>query len=311
MIFKGIYVKIRLKKGVKEGAFMLAENLLNEIGFSAEQMEKYREYKVLIGEKLEGICKGYMQGEIPFANAIEKAHLLEGLRKYTINIMFVLECTSYLLQKYNQKGVSKEIFINSMKDIKYKLDEALGMYNVFGIEPINWYERFLDMRRVALGRLQFNVAEFEQEDITVKGHTVKKGDFVLACHIPSAGQLKPEMCEESFKMAYDFFKDKVSNGILPVTCHSWILYPPYRNVFGENSNTGDFIRNYQIIKTEKTQDFVDAWRVFGRCFDGDITKLPQETTMQRNFINYIEKGGSFGAGLGLILLDGKRVITRK
>ena len=49
----------------------------------------------------------------------------------------------------------------------------------------------------------------------------------------------------------------------------------------------------QIIKTEKTQDFVDAWRVFGRCFDGDITKLPQETTIQRNFINYIEKGGSF------------------
>ncbi len=291
----------------------MVANILTEIGLSAEQQEKYLQYKAIIGDKLFDLAKKYMQCEISFADAVEKAHLQisEKLHKYTINALFVIECMPFLLEKYNKQSISQEIFINSMKDLKYKLDETKRVDGIFGIEPIFWYERFLDMRRFAFGRLQFNVAEFEHEDTTVNGYTVKKGDFVLACHIPSAGPLKPEMCEQSFKMAYEFFKDRVSGGILPVTCQSWLLYPPYKSVFGETFNTADFMRNYEIIKTEETEKFKDAWRVFSMHFDGDVKKLPKETTMQRNFINYIEKGGSFGVGAGLALLDGKSVITRK
>ncbi len=292
---------------------MTVQNIIEKIGFSAEQQKSYFEYKSLVGDRIFNSAKAYMQGEIAFSEAIEKAHLLqnENLHQYIINALFVIECLPFLLEKYNRKNISPEIFINSMKDLKYKLDEAKKVYGVFGVEPIAWYERFLDMRRFAFGRLQFNIAEFEEDDITLSGYTVKKGDFVLACHIPSSGPLKPEMCKESFCMAYEFFKDKISSGILPVTCHSWLLYPPYQAVFGENSNTGEFIKNFEIIKVFETEQFEDAWRVFGINFDGDIAELPQNTSMQKGFAEYIKQGGSFGVGLGIILLDGKNVLTRK
>ena len=292
---------------------MTIENIIEKIGFSKEQREKYFEYKTLAGNKIFDLAKAYMKGEIAFGEAIEKAHLLDGedLHKYTINTLFVIECLPFLLEKYREKDVSEEIFINSMKDLKYKLDEAYKVYGVFGVEPIAWYERFLDMRRFALGRLQFNVAEFEEDDTTIKGYPVKKGDFVLACHIPSAGPLIPKMCIESFNTAYEFFKDKVSGGILPVTCSSWLLYPPYKSVFGENSNTGEFIKNFEIVKAWQTEKFEDAWRVFGMHFNGNVDNLPTETSMQKGFVEYIKQGGSFGAGLGVILLDGKEILTRK
>ncbi len=292
---------------------MIVESIIEKIEFSKEQQEKYFEYKTLAGNKIFDLAKAYMQGEIAFSEAIEKAQSLESedLHKYTINALLVIECMPFLLEKYREKGVSEEIFINSMKDLKYKLDEAKKVYGVFGVEPIGWYEGFLDMRRFAFGRLQFNVDEFEEDDTTIKGYTVKKGDFVLACHIPSCGPLKPEMCVDSFNKAYEFFKDEVSGGILPVTCHSWLLYPPHKAVFGDNSNTGDFIKNFEIIKTHKTDTFDNAWRVFGMHFDGDVNKLPKETSMQKGFAEYIKQGGSFGAGLGVILLDGKNVLTRE
>jgi len=292
---------------------MLVEVIIEKIGFSAEQQKEYFEYKSLAGNKIFDFAKAYMKGEISFLEAIEKAHLLqnENLHKYTLNALFVIECMPFLLEKYREKSVSEEIFINSMKDLKYKLDEAYRVYGVFGVEPITWYERFLDMRRFAFGRLQFNIDEFELDDVTLNGYTVKKGDFALACHIPSAGPLKPEMCKESFNMAYNFFKDKAMNGILPVTCYSWLLYPPYKTVFGDNSNTGDFIKNFKVVDVQETLDFSDSWRVFGMNFDGEVSKLPQDTTMQKSFVEYINQGGSFGCGYGLALLDGKNVLTRK
>ena len=287
---------------------MLAKNLLQDIGFTAEQQEKYFYYKNLAGDKLEKPADDYMTGKTDFATALKTAQSFENkdLHIYTLNILFVLECTSYLLDKYIEKGIDKEIFITSMKDLKYKLNECLAVTGIYGTNVVEWYERFLDLRRVALGRLQFNVAEFEEEQATIDGYTVKRGDFVIACHIPSAGPLKPELCEDSFKRAYEFFKDKVNDGVLPVTCDSWLLYPPYKDVFGENSNTGKFIKYFTVIENHKTEKFEDAWRVFNMDFDGDVNKLPNDTSMRRAFIEYINQGGGFGCGYGLALLDGKK-----
>lgn len=283
---------------------MLVENLLGEIGFTDEQQREYFKYETAIGEKIEIYACKYMTGEISFKDAVENARKFKdnGLHIYTIDLLFVLRCTSYLKEKYQKNGISLEIFINSLKDVKYKLDECINVKNVFGISFVDWYERFLDLRRFAFGRLQFNYSYLEKEDITVNGYTVKKGDFVLYCHIPSAGPLKPELCEQSFKMVYNFFKDKTKDGILPIICESWLLYPPYKSVFPENSNTSEFIKNFVIVDTLKDENYGDAWRIFGTDFDGNADKLPQNTSMQKAFVNYIKNGGSFGEGIGVILL---------
>ena len=147
--------------------------------------------------------------------------------------------------------------------------------------------------------------------VTVDDFTLNKGDFVLRCHIPSGGPLKPELCRESFQIAYEFFTDRLKDGILPIVCRSWLLYPDYTDVFGENSNTVDFAKNFKIISVHETEGFDEAWRVFGVDYEGDVSKLPTDTTLQRNFIEYIKEGKAFGGGTGVLLFDGKEVLTRR
>ena len=65
----------------------------------------YFEYKTLAGNNIFDFAKSQMKGEISFLEAIEKAHLLqnENLHKYTVNLLFVIECMPFLLEKYREK----------------------------------------------------------------------------------------------------------------------------------------------------------------------------------------------------------------
>lgn len=292
---------------------MLVSNLLSEIGFTREEQEQYSNYKKIIGNAVSEPAKCYMLGKTGFEDAVSLLDeiAIDGVHKYTVHLLFLLECTSYLLDNYIAKGIDKSIFVNSMKDIKYKLDECIKVKNVFGIFVLNWYRGFFEMTRFALGRLQYDIMVHRGEELEISGYKIKDGDFKLNCHIPSAGPLTSEKVNESLRIAYDFFKDRLGGRILPIRCSSWLLYPPYIKVFGENSNTTGFVRNFEVYFVKKTDNFSDAWRVFAVDFDGDIKKLPSETSMQRSFIDYIKNGGTFGTAKGIILFDGENVLTRK
>lgn len=292
---------------------MLVKNLIYEIGFTEDEQRAYDTYKNMIGDRMEAYAEAYMHGNISFSEALAEVRKFQScsLHQYTIDLLFILDCTSFLLEKYEAAGISKDIFINTMRDIKYKLAECIRVKNVFGTFVVEWYEGFLCLERIALGRLQYDISTHTKDAVAINDYTINKGDFILGCHIPSAGPLKPELCIESFKMAYEFFENRLNNGILPITCCSWLLYPPYQEVFGESSNVADFARNFEIVDFQNEETFSDAWRVFGMEFDGDTNRLPAGTTMQRNFIDYMKKGHSYGVATGFALFDGESVLTRK
>lgn len=295
---------------------MLIKNLMNEIGFTMGEQNEYYEYKNLIGSRMDSYAEDFMHGKISFNEALDAVHKFQSceLHQYTIDLLFVLECTSFLLEKYESNGISKKIFIDTMKDIKYKLEECIKVKNIFGIFVVNWFEYYFYIKRIALGRLQYDISTYSGDEIKIKGYTIHEGDFVLRCHIPSSGPLNSELCMESFKMAYNFFHDKLNNGILPIMCCSWLLYPQYREVFGEKSNIVAFASNFEIVYVQNKEKFDDMWRVFSvECDSSDINinDLSSNTTMQRNFIQYMKKGYSFGTATGVLLFDGENVLTQK
>ncbi len=289
---------------------MLVPNLLCEIGFTKEEQETYCYYKNMIGKTVDEPARKYMLGITSFEETVESLNC-ECINQYTLHLLFLLECTSYLLDNYTLNGIDRNIFVDSMKDIKYKLDECKKVKNVFGTFVVNWYKGFFEMTRFALGRLQYDVTVHVGDSFELDGFAVKEGDFELNCHIPSAGPFTGKKVTDSLKRAYNFFNDRLKDGILPVRCNSWLLFPPYSKVFGEKSNTLDFVRNFKIYSVTEKDEFGDAWRVFNADYDGDVAKLPSETTMQRSFINYIANGGTFGTAKGIILFDGEDVLTRK
>lgn len=296
---------------------MIAKNLLVEIGFSEEEQREYERYSALVGDSIETIAGAFMRGEKSYDDAMNEACALrsDALHECTAALLFVLSCTGYLEAEYEKRSIPRELFVNMMRDVKYKLDAFAPVVNVFGFRPSNWYEGHLRLTRMAFGRLQYDIMKYEGEPITVRGFGITEGDLLLNCHIPEAGPLLPELCIDSFKQAYDFFGDRLKGGILPITCESWLLYPPHRAVFGEGSNTVKFIDLFEMTGSKDADGFHDMWRVFGRDLpkDGviDTSELPAETRMQRSFIKYIDNGGSFGEGIGYILFDGEKVLTKK
>ncbi|MBR2847352.1 MAG: DUF5596 domain-containing protein [Clostridia bacterium] len=293
----------------------MIEKLLVEIGFTEEDIKEYKKYSELDGGKISALAKEYMTGAVSYADAVQKAHS-DKMHEYTADLLLVVECAPYLEKKYEEKGIARERYIDAMRDIKCKLDECKIAKGVFGIFIVSWFEGYFALGRMVFGRLQYGVTIYDSEPVTIKGHTITPDEFCLACHIPSGGPLKPEMCVESFKMAYEFFKDKLKDGILVITCASWLLYRPYIGpVFPENSNTAIFAKYFEIVEESSYDQLYGGWRIFGVEYDGDPDKLPTDTGMRKRFVEYIKASKDnptpFGGATGIILFDGEKVLTQR
>lgn len=198
-------------------------------------------------------------------------------------------------ERYAEKGAGDDIFWESMVDFRCKINECKKVYGVWGIDPITWYAGFFEAKIFKLGRLEYEVRD----------------EGVYSVHIPSCGALHHEDVLDSYKRAYVFFGGK-DGAILPFLCSSYLLFPAYQKaVFPENGNIHRFAENFTIIRIDDKQNFRDAWRVFDRPYTGDLTVLPQNTSLQRAFVAYMKENDNFGTGLGLFLFDGETIRTDK
>ena len=85
-----------------------------------------------------------------------------------------------------------------------------------------------------LGRLQFSLSPSECD---IPAYGVKKGERVLEVHIPKAGRLDPELCDESFKRSLEFFAKYFPEKPYPLlSCHSWLLDETLCEYLPEGSN---------------------------------------------------------------------------
>lgn len=294
---------------------MIAKDLLEKIGYNPQMQDDYRKFRAIADKKIALYAKDYFFEKMTWQEAKEKLDAIEpkNMSIYTVYLLFVLECTGWLEEKYKEQGRNEEMFITAMKDILYKTKECEKRYGVFGIESFGWYNGFFRMNRFATTRLQFDKATHADEPIKLSNYTVETGDLVFNCHIPSAGPLTYDLRLKSYNELYDFYKDDLKDGILVIHCASWLLYPEYiKNVYSEASNIVDFSKDFEMYDAVNQSEFSNAWRVFYKNFDGDTSILPQETSLQRAFVKYLEKQPeNHGYGCGVILFDGEKILTRK
>ncbi len=290
---------------------MLAENILDRIGFTPEYKEQYFHYSGILGNILEPYVAEYMQNETSSLwECFQKAYRITDVHPYTVDLMFILACTGYMEEKCKEKGISNEIFENSMRDILYKLEECLQVKKIFGVFVGTWYDTFFRDNLMALGRFQYRLRKFplsEGQTLQICGKTFTAEDNIVDFHIPSSGPMTRELCMDSFKRAYDMFPEYRVNGVLPMYCGSWLLYPDFEEVFSVSPNVMAFRNDFTIFDVSTQDTFTDSWRVFGTD-ETDIEKLPERTSMQRNFKAYMKNHTSFGNGYGILLFDGEKVV---
>ncbi len=69
---------------------------------------------------------------------------------------------------------------------------------------------------------------------------------------------------------------------------------------------------FDILNQEdQGNQFSDCWRVFNKPYEGSSKGLPDDTSLRRNMINYIDNYGVFGIGDGIALFDGETIANKK
>lgn len=232
-----------------------------------------------------------------------------GLSPYTVKLFVLMETAGRVRPQLEQKGISGQLYWDTFEDLRYKLQECYAVYGVWGTFVGFWYDRFFRGDLVKLGRLEYENSPYPLEEPYVWGdRVVKKGDTVRELHIPSSGEsFDLESRLDSYRKAKNFFGDEP----LFCFCDSWLLYPVYRELFAEGSNTRSFMGDFHIVEQAEQESFQDAWRIFGADAGKAPADLPEKTSMQRAFKQHLLKGGSVGCGVGVLIFDENGLRTRK
>lgn len=286
---------------------MILNEVLEKLMLTQDELCEIEDIENKYEEKIEDIAKDYFEKRKSFP------HYLETVRKtlaekspHTADLLLVLHLSSFLKNEYKRKNIPESMFWGFVCDVRCKKDECRRVKKVLGTFVADWYEGFFKLFRFSFGRLECDIIKCDQ-DIESKNGKVKKGDYVLSCHIPSDGKLNYYDCIDSYKKAYAFFKDYFED-TLPIICISWLLYPEYAKVFEVCPNIEKFISDFEIYREETEDKFLDVWRVFS-CDNYEDTKaLPNDTKLQRKYIEYIENSGTFGEGFGILFFDGEKVL---
>lgn len=280
------------------------------------------EEKILANEKAnkiyENMYRAYWVKKQNFDKFYNKADELAELineHKYTVYFVLLLNCTKPLLAKYKKENISDEIYWDSILDLKSKLLECKENYDIWGTFVEHWFQGFFKMNRFALGRLQFENTDFCCDMYENHGVKIFDSEYVVGMHIPShQGPLTYEARLDSYRKAHAFFKDKFKDSRYGLfCCHSWLLYPDNQNILPEKSNISDFLRDFEPLEITWTYDFGDQWRVFGvKNNRKPIDELPQDTSMQRAYVEWFKKGKKPGTAYGIVIYDSEKdeILTR-
>lgn len=236
-----------------------------------------------------------------------------GIHCYSIYLIFLLSACKRLKANYEDKRISHQIFLGTMEDLKAKLLECHEVHGVWGTFVPFWYSEFFALNIFKLGRLEYENIIFEQDFKYEKnGVLLKNGKPVKSIHIPSSfGPLDYKSRLESYKLAYSFFKDELNGGPLVCICESWLLHNSTVELVSQSSNILDFYKDFYILNNDDKEEFSNAWRVFGSVEGKNIEDWQEKTSMQRAYKKYLISGKKTGNGLGVLVFDGKEILTRK
>ncbi len=260
-----------------------------------EGFEELVEYFSKLGSKEEY--------EAIFSKLDEIAEL-SGVHNYSLHMLYLIALSTHTRELYEEKNISYDIFLDSMSDLRAKLMECKELHGVWGTCVAIWEIDLFNLNLIALGRLQYELVEFEDE-YTCGEHSLQPDDIVLNMHIPSHGPLLYDDCKASFKKAAEHFKDCFKDRPVAFVCNSWLLYPEHSKFLPPNSNILKFMSFFDIIESNISEEKADLWRVFYKDWKNDPADLPRNTSIQRAYADWLMKGNKIGTGYGVFFYEGE------
>lgn len=163
-------------------------------------------------------------------------------------VMFLYFCEE-LSQKYEEKGIPREILLDTIDDFKISVKRQYDIDGRIGIVMASVLAKHLSMKLFRLGRLQFCMEPFAI-DLPEKG--LSKGSPVLDIHIPVGNSITKDALNHSFKLADEFFGKYFPDYHYDYyMCHSWLLDETLKKFLKEGSNILEFQNLFHpVLKKE-------------------------------------------------------------
>lgn len=279
--------KTRFPEAAKEAVLAAADQVANEIGAILSFYEAGYDH----------------QATIPLIRELANS---AGVHEYTL--WMVLLCLA--AEKARPLYKTEKIYWDTFCDLRYKAQECYEVHHIWGTFVAQWYPSFYHGSIVKLGRMEYQVKPCPfNEPKSALGVTINPGEPMIALHIPAS--LEPFDAAarvESYRMAWEYFCP--DGRPLVCVCSSWLLFDGYEDLFTPGSNIADFRKEFYMLGNKKTE-ISDAWRIFGESHGLPPEQLPESTALQRAFKYYLMRGGEHGLGIGMIVFDGKKLLSAR
>ena len=288
-----------------------ALSFMTEIGFDDEAIEALSsdlermlaepESKAIIEKQVALYETDVNRNYGEFLSETDKAAEIAGVHKYSAELLIFILFSKRLRELYKQNGISDKIWFDSMCDLKWKLWECKAVKGSWGSFVAGWFPGFFNLTRFALGRLQFEIVEFDGE-YEKDGKKLKKGDKVINVHIPrTLTPLDKESRDDAYAQAAEFFSGMTDGAPIAFVCSSWLLYPEAEKILPAHSNIRGFMADYDIIrsKVDEEGDYHNMWRLFDMDFTGDFNDYPEDSSLRRAYKKFLLDGNRTGSGYGV------------
>lgn len=293
---------------------LLTEKIANtaqDLTFPVEAVESLKadmEKLARCGEAYERFCKiteSYdATVDIDYSGAIEalkELSALTGVHEYALNMLHFLSLCPKLRERYKERGLSDKLFVDTMRDLCFKVKECKIVYGIWGTFVPTWYPRFFyGFDRFFFSRLQLEPVPLKY-DCTINGKEYKAGAKALNVHIPrTETPLNHDEVIASYHEAAEFFKDYFKDDSVLIVCNSWLLNPQHDKMLKPGSNMLLFAHDFTTVYEGIYNDGAGLWRTFDCQFTGDIDALPTDTTLRRAYVECLKRGEKLMYAYGVI-----------
>ena len=296
----------------KDGALTLISRGMNLVSLSKEaQNSLFAAMQKLVESEFVGdfcsIYSKYADRSKDFVYKTAFAEMSEisknvGIHRFEGNALLLFAMLDGLEKRYESADISKEIFLNTIVDLRYKVDESWEVFSVYGITDacaVGWYPSIFSVRVVGIGRLQYEYKKLGHA-CSIGGVDLKEETMVLNIHIPRTGTpLDRESVLASYADAAKFFADRFIGDSVIFCCKSWLLFPRHLEFLSPNANLRAFYLDFDIVDSGEYSDYSQVWRLFDREYNGDVDVLPQNTSLRRAYADLIRRGEPTGWGMGV------------
>lgn len=234
--------------------------------------------------------RGTEQLDIPYIRKLLRADETANDQLKIIMLFLVLASEEY--ENGVWKRFPEDIFISTMSDFSSFVRFYKKATGEEGYGKWLWPFHYVDARIFRLGAFEYELIE-------------ENGKRRIEMHIPEGTELLPNVLKASLIKKNEFFAKYFPDWQnIPIECNSWMLSPALRDMLPEGSKILWFQSMFDIFETDPDNKFYMQFafglEYFQWCNGYDLTKLREDTSLQRKLKQFVLNGGVPGAGRGYL-----------